>query len=414
MGPPSSHPSYDLRLDRWTVAMTDLLNVCTEKLRTNPKGAEEFQMEGGLPMIQRSYEIERSWPKILAAGVAGFFTTAPRRNPTLYGSSWYTTRRRKSQLTEADRDILLSPAARSTSGSTQKFKISCNALLHPPLCEWTYQFISSTRLTSFVLENLIYYSYYWGIIFSWLTPMLQHLEDLTIRNCKFIRPRALAKLLQNLPHLKQCHIDLHLHTKKRQVVSCDLPPNLTTFIAPSEFIHLIRPKGLQAREQRFKKPGPLTTLRVVVSCKNDPCGYHRGSCQAHMKEILQTYSGVPWIILDTHRCSENYYSRLFVHCEQRSWVPGREEKLSDIFSRSVKELVMSEDHLRWIMMWNAEGISNLFGMFKGVKVVIMGTATATKTEWVSRQELVLGLLKSACGSLEMIKLKGAEQNLVTS
>ncbi|TFK71504.1 hypothetical protein BDN72DRAFT_436932 [Pluteus cervinus] len=409
----SPHSSFESRLDRWTVAMTDLLNVCTEKFQTNTKGAEGFTMKGGLHMVL-GYEVERSRLEGVGAAVVSFVTpNVARRNATFDGSDWKITRLDGKPLSDVERNINLSPGARFVSGSTKRLKISYTSLFHP-LCEWTYQFISSAPLTSLILENLNYHSDYWDIIVSWLTPVLQGLEDLTVRNSDFIQPGSLARLLQNLPHLKQCHVDIHLDIKQpQQVVSCNLPPNLNILVAQSDFLHFIRPnKGFQVREQRFKKPGPLKRLRVIVSCKYGGCQHHQGSCQDHVKEILQTYSGVPCIILETQRASENYYSRLF---------GVTEETFSDIFSRLVKELVMSEDHMRWMMNWERKGASHVFGMFKGLKVVIVGAPTRatgatnrTKStrghEWVDSE--VFGLLKSACGSLETVRLEGPEQNMV--
>ncbi|TFK66949.1 hypothetical protein BDN72DRAFT_843644 [Pluteus cervinus] len=420
------HASGLLQLDRWTVAMVDLLNACMEKLKTNPKSVEEFQMEGPILMIQRSYQIHDDLRRRLGAFV-GFFksTTEAKRNPTLDGRTWCISRPGRLPLSEVERNISLSPDARSVLGSIQKLKISFEALLHPPLCEWTYQVISFAPLTSLILENINFYPYNCDILFSWLCPALQHLEDLTIRRCHFEKPQWVAKLLESLPRLKHCHLDTHLSYYKirpQQIVSCNLP-NLSTFTAPVEFIHLIRPKGFQVFVDRvLKKPNSLKKLRVVVSRDGDGFKHLRDAGRDYVKGILQAYLDVPWIILDTEAVSQHYYNCVFAFPGSAQGL-GKDKRVSVSLARVVKELVMSEKTIRSFVRWHMEGFLDFLGVLNGLKVVsvvapITMTSAIDGREWMKGREWVnsgvFDLLKSACQSLERIglQLEGAGRRIV--
>ncbi|TFK67796.1 hypothetical protein BDN72DRAFT_74348 [Pluteus cervinus] len=193
------------RLDEWTVAMTDLLNACVEMLKMNPNGAEGFSVKGGLPLIGHEAEPGREHWWRLNPKILGFFKHTP--NPSLRGTD-QGLNFRIPRITSSTRRIITSPGARSVLKRTKKFTISSSILLHPPLCGWTHEFLSSATLNSLTLDGLHYYEGWWRVMLPWLATPLQRLEEFTIQRCQNVPAISLAKFLHNLRGLKHCNINI--------------------------------------------------------------------------------------------------------------------------------------------------------------------------------------------------------------
>ncbi|TFK67800.1 hypothetical protein BDN72DRAFT_960709 [Pluteus cervinus] len=426
-----SHVIIPPELDGWTLVMTDLMNTCVEKMRMNPNGAEGFEMKGGLPIMGYTLKIPklgRHWR--LDQRVVGFlknmFKDAETRNPTFHGSGWRVLRRGNKSLSNADANIAISPEARLIAKSTKKFTISAEVFLHPPLCEWTYQFMSSAPLTSLTLEDLRYHKSWWKAMLTWLSNPLQHLEEFTIRNCANVPAPSLARFLRNLRQLKHCIVDIRFKDYPSDLISLDLS-NLTTFVAPSNFLYVTRSN----RFQRFlHRQSSLSTLCIVLSLQND---YRR------VEVVLEAYSNVPWVILDLKRasCFDMEYSEWPTCLKQPKHTLDEKPMIPRCYG-VVREVVVSRDVMNFLATTTGfkQRLLEFLGVFKGLKVLrVQGSGNIDKTiitESTTSQTHVAGiagsggddhvyrwvkpprldLLKGACGSLEVIELEGTDGKVV--
>ncbi|TFK61260.1 hypothetical protein BDN72DRAFT_849858 [Pluteus cervinus] len=388
-------------LDEWTVAITDLFNACIEKLKMDPEGAEAFEVVDGF-----NSEAQCSLEDDPSRGIVGrvLERLMGTRDLTEPCSSW-TIDNEGARFPMLNPNIAcpLSSGARSVSELTKKFKISSTAFFDPPFFEWTYRFISFAPLISLALENLSYTAMWWEVIFSWLAVPLQHcLEELTIRECDHIQGLPLAEFLRNLRCLKHCIItESLLYSSPPDFVPFNLP-NLVSLAASSHFLSIIRPKGFQAWKRLLNIPSPLTTLRIFPSH-----GYPTGF-PVSITAVLEAYSNVPWIILDL-----NLNSRFHDFAISSDRCGGLRSRLRNQYGL-VKELVISKDMISSVTK-NFEDLA----VFEGLKVFrVVGDAVRTtggddlenKDGWI--HSIFLELLKRQCPSLELVKLEGADGEVV--
>ncbi|TFK67795.1 hypothetical protein BDN72DRAFT_960706 [Pluteus cervinus] len=390
-------------LDKWTVAMVDLMNACVGALKANSKGAEELSMTGGLPIMGYRLDYTGSGPAFMVG-----------EHPTLHGPGWKILRLGNKPLSDADTGILISPEARSVAETTKKFTIATTAFLHPPLCEWAYQFLSCAPLTSLTLGPLCYDATYWTSMLTWLPIPLQHLEEFTIRGCENIPGVSLAKFVQDLPSLKHCHIDVQAdyHIKDFDITPLSLP-NLVTLIAPPNFLYITRPDPSKPpkwfrvlnRIRGITTPR-LSTLRIVVP---------RSYIDRRTDEVLKAYSNAPSVVVDL---KGPLFLYLALTLSSGLDTSGKRSKVPSSYT-SVKEIVVLADVMYWVV--NVQGFEQRFldflGAFKNVKVLRVAfralppPQSQAPDNYPWTQPRMLDLYKRTCKSLELI-VEGIDGKIV--
>ncbi|TFK66934.1 hypothetical protein BDN72DRAFT_961387 [Pluteus cervinus] len=415
-------------LEKWTVVTTGLLNVCMEKMNTNSQGGEGFEMVGGcFPGVDYAIRHKRNWG-LRRKGVAGFGET---QNPTMHGLDWDIVRLGGDPLMPSDMNVFISTGTESVAKSTKKFKVSSAMLLYPPLSEWTYQFLRSAPLTCLTIDGLFSFAEWWEIFFSWLSiPLRDRLEELTIQNCTHIRARSLADFLQNLRGLKHCVIQDTPTTQalKGNIFFSKLP-ELVTFTAPSDFLYFMRPKGLQLSKRLLGKPSLLSTLRIFPKCL-DSDGHadssSSSSCRSHVEDVIESYSDVPWIILDfrTSRFSDFAFKNAATGPVKRLDRTKKQPEAPKACYALVKEVVVLENVISWMMRNTPSGEQcspGVWATFKGLKVLrivgsqdVMTTIAAreekeTRVSWSGQEDNqytpFFSQLRKVCTSLEVVKFE---------